>query len=181
MIKESNLVGSLILNEKYEELNYEIKNIIYYVEKFQVLGFYLGEISSEKLIKILPYTKMKNITDRGIIINSIDDMVNIDEISEMEYKLNDYKPIIGYEIYSNNNEIIGVVKDVLIQIKSGKILGFIMSEGIINDLVNGYSFLPISEDISFDEYKILLKEEIKLKIIPQQGGLKKILGIDKEK
>ncbi len=178
MIKETDLIGLPILKEDHEPLSYEIKDIIYCFKDFRILGLYLQQINSIKYTKILPYTKIKNITEEGILIYSINDIVDADEIAEIKDAINN-KSVIGYEIYSNTGEIIGVVKDALLQIRSGKILGFIMSEGLFDDLVNGYSFLPLVERINFYEYRIMLNNEEQLKILPQQGGLKKMLGIDR--
>lgn len=180
MIKESDLIGLPILRSDYEPLNYEIKDIIYSFKDFCILGIYLQQINSAKNTKILPFTKIKNIIEEGILVYSINDIVDIDQIPEIKEAINNNKTVIGYEIYSDKGEIIGVVKDALLQIRSGKILGFIMSEGLFDDLINGYSFLPLVEGINFDEYKIMLNNKEQLKILPQQGGLKKILGIDRE-
>jgi len=180
MIKETNLVRLPILNENYEPLEYEIINIVYSIENYHILGFNLNTLNSEKQKKVLLFKKVKDITEKGILIYSQNDIVNVDELNEMKDMFNNHKPVIGYEIYLNNDQIIGVVKDTLLQISSGRILGFIISEGVFDDLINGYSFLPLDEGIDLDEYKIILKDEEELKILPQVGGLKKMLGIDKE-
>lgn len=183
MIKESNLIGLPILSYNFEPLNYVVKEIIYCLVKFRVLALCVGSIDSEKHTQIILFQKIKDITEKGVLIYSTDDIVKTDEIPEFKNIIENYKPVTGYEIYlnnNNNNEIIGVVKDTLIQIKSGKILGFIMSEGLFDDLINGYSFLPISNEINLEEQKIILDNKKELKILPQQGGLKKMLGIDKQ-
>ncbi len=180
MIKETILTKLPILNKDYEVLNYKVEDIVYCFKEFKVLGLYLQNIDSTKRKKIIPYFKIKNITEEGIIINSLYDIVNIEANLEIKHAIDNYKPMIGYEIYSEKNEIIGIVRDPLIRIQNGKVLGLIISEGIFDDLINGYSFLPLVKDFNFEEYKIMLTDKEELKILSQQGGLKKILGIYKE-
>lgn len=180
MIKESNLIRLPILNENYEPIEYQVQSPIYSLKDFYVLGLYLEKINSIKNRKILSYKNIKGIREEGIIISSMDDIEDIDDNEEIKETLEKNKPIIGYEIYSNNDEIVGIVKDVLIQIHGGKILGFILSEGIFDDLINGYSFLPLVEGIDFNEFKIKIDDKEIVNILPQQGGLKKMLGIYRE-
>lgn len=176
MIKESKLIGMEVLNKRYSVLNYEIVKIIYCLREFKIIGFCVKNPKSEKWNEFLFFEKIKDITDKGIVISSIEDILNIEVCEDINEILKSYKEIIGYEIYAND-KIFGIVKDVLIQIKSGKILGFIVSEGVFDDLIHGYSFLPIVEDITLEECKILLEESVHM--IQQEGGFKKILGIDK--
>lgn len=178
MIRERDLIGLPILKNNYELSNYEVKDIFYSLENLYIFGLSLQPLNATKNTSFVAYNKIKTITNDGILLWSLNDILDVNQISEIEDITKTYRSLIGYEIYSHNGDIIGVVKDILIQIKSGKILGLIISEGLIDDLINGYSFLPLLEDIEFDQYKIILKNNKILEILPQQGGLKKMLGID---
>lgn len=176
MIKESKLIGMTLLDKRYGALNYEIVQTIYCLREFKIIGFCVKNPKSEKWNEFLFFEKVKDITNEGVVISSVEDILNIEDCEDIHELLKSYKKIIGYEIYANN-KIFGIVKDVLIQIKSGKILGLIVSEGVFDDLIHGYSFLPIIEEIILEECTILLEESVHM--IQQEGGFKKILGIDK--
>lgn len=180
MIKETDLIKLPILNKEYERVNYDIENVIYSFKNFKLLGLYLQNKNLSKDKKVIPYTKIKNVIEEGVIVSSSSDIIDLESISKIKDAIDNYRPIIGYEIYSNKSEILGIVKDVLLQIKTGRVIGLIMSEGIFDDLANGYSFLPLVKDFNFEEYKIILKDNENLEILHQQGGLKKMLGIYKE-
>jgi len=90
MIKESNLMRLPILNENYEPINYQIRKIIYCLKDFCILGFYLEKINSIKNVKVLPFQNIKGITEEGVLINSLHDIAEIDEIPKIKEAIVEY-------------------------------------------------------------------------------------------
>jgi len=64
------------------------------------------------------------------------------------------------EIKNENGECIGFVKDIVINRDDGKIDGFIITEGLFEDLINGRNYLPLLDNIVIDEKGIYIISNI---------------------
>ncbi|SES72177.1 Uncharacterized protein YrrD, contains PRC-barrel domain [Natronincola peptidivorans] len=180
MIKRSELIGLGISNEKSILQNHYIKDIIYGKKKLKVLGLIVGVYGfSNKHHKVIPYHKIRNISDEGIKILSEKDMITPHQIPEIEEALQRPVKVIDFSIYDYENNLIGIIKDTIIEIKSGKVLALVISEGVLDDIIKGYSVLPIDYSSQFHEDHLRVNKEMIKSISPQGGGLQKLLGIDK--
>lgn len=180
MIKHSELIDLSVVKERKKLAeSYRTNNVIYSRKGFKALGIV---IRPEELLpetyRIIPFKKIKDITSEEIAISSDNDILLPYQIPEVYEAFSNPIKIIGFDIYNHNNNLIGVIKDIILQKSTGKIIAFIISEGIIDDLVEGYSILPVINYINFQEDHILISENQLSTISSQGGGLKKILGIE---
>jgi len=64
------------------------------------------------------------------------------------------------EIINENGECIGFVRDIVINRDDGKIDGFIITEGLFEDLLKGRNYLPLLDNITIDEKAINVTSNI---------------------
>ncbi|MCC5911495.1 MAG: PRC-barrel domain-containing protein [Clostridiaceae bacterium] len=115
---------------------------------------------------------------KGVIASSENDILQPHQVPEIKKVFLKPIKIIGFHIYDYHGDLIGIIKDTLIQKKTGKIIAFVISEGVFDDLIRGYSILPLVNDINYQGEKITIGDKDIPSILPQGGGLKKLLGID---
>ncbi len=181
MKKGSEFTGVSILNINCELLNYYVCDLIYCTKKLKVLGFLVQKHLKSKEKKVVLYRKIKEINDNGIVVSSSKDILLPKQLPEIESALNSTSKIIGFEIYGINGDLVGIVKDTVIDAKNGKINGLIISEGVLTDLIKGYSVIPISNKMDFEKENIIIdNNQFQEAILYQQGGLKKMFGIEQE-
>lgn len=113
-------------------------------------------------------------------ILSIRDCVMIRESRKLEktrkntnYKKHrDSKPrVFGNRVVTGEGERIGYIEDVIIDEESFSIEGYVLTDGIIEDILNGKSILPYDEHMIFGEDAVIVKDSILLK---NEISLKKI-------
>ncbi len=68
--------------------------------------------------------------------------------------------LLDKEIRNEDDECIGFVRDVVIDRESGKVEGFIITEGIIEDLLRGRNYIPLLDTISIDDTCIYIPSNI---------------------
>ncbi|MCX7842403.1 MAG: PRC-barrel domain-containing protein [Clostridia bacterium] len=80
--------------------------------------------------------------------------------------------LLGLRIVSKAGEDIGIVKDVLFESKTGDIEGLVISDGLIQDILEGRNILPLFGKAEFSEEYILVDNEALEEMHKKGGGLK---------
>jgi len=184
MKKESELLETAILDKNESSLNYFVKNVVICRKKLKVLAFSLEKAEKSKHELLVLFKKIKRITKEGIVIQSINDIVKLSQMPSIEKDFKKNKSLIGFDVFTYKKEIVGVVKDTIINEKNGKLIAFCMSGGVVDDLVEGYSIIPLIYTINRIDFKnenIIIEKGIEKPALLHQGGLKNLLGISKEK
>ncbi|GAB6087920.1 PRC-barrel domain-containing protein [Alkaliphilus crotonatoxidans] len=171
------LIGLPILNEEIEA-QYLIKEPIYFTSPLKLWGFLIQGAEGGKKKWAVNINHIKKITKDGIWIQHRDDIINVKGYPEILAACNNNHGIIGYDIRDQYGELVGLVKDTIIDEENGVIKAFIISQGIISDLSEGYSILPLVPEIKLEDSYVQIEaftlEEL---LLNQEGGLKKMLGI----
>jgi len=180
MIRHSELIGLSVTQEgKGSMEGYKTDNIIYSRNSLTALALMVKY--KEKLIKrfeIILFDNIKSINNNELVITSKYHILSPYEIPEIYAAFNDPIKIIGFHIYNEKNDLIGIIKDIIIQKNTGKILAFIIGNGLIDDLIEGYSILPVVDYIDIKNDHILVDDIQLNQIMSPKGGLKKLLGIE---
>jgi len=87
--------------------------------------------------------------------NDLDDKMERNISSEKEGS-----KLFNKEIIDENEECIGYVRDIVINKDNGKIEGFIITEGIFEDLIKGRNYLPLLDDTIIDDKAISIRSNI---------------------
>ncbi|MBM7613940.1 PRC-barrel domain-containing protein [Alkaliphilus hydrothermalis] len=179
MKKGSEFIGSPIIKANNELLDFYVQEPIYCTSKSRVLGLLVQQHLKSKEKFVIQYKKIKDFNSNGIVIQHESEILSPHQVPEIEAALNRTTAIIGFEIYGVSGDLVGVVKDTLIDLKSGKIVDLIISEGVLTDLMQGYSIFPLSNSIDFNQNNIIVDyNQFQNGILYHQGGLKKMLGIE---
>lgn len=70
------------------------------------------------------------------------------------------KKFIDKQIKSKDNECIGYVKDVVINKENGVVDGFIITEGLFEDLIKGRNYLPLLDYIEINDNYIYIPNDV---------------------
>lgn len=87
----------------------------------------------------------------------------------------------GMKVFTRSGSDLGTVKDVLFDYKTGMIEGVEVSDGLLQDLVQGRSLLPLFGKVEFGEDSILVDREAIEEMTGTGGGLKNYLLQNEER
>jgi len=175
--KGSEFIGLPVINKKDGNRIALIKDIIYSKKKFRVLAFLVNERTFFKDAKVI---KFKNIDAFGKDALMVKNKLVIEEagsIPEIEKYLKDKNKVIDEEVLTEDGESLGLIQDTIIEEDKGKILGFILTDGIIEDIKEGRNVLPYIKGISFGEDKLIISNNIKEQFDKNKKDFKKLLGL----
>ena len=99
--------------------------------------------------------------------------VNIDKLIIGE----DIK-IIEKSVLKEDGELIGYVKDVIINPLNGIVIGFIITEGIFEEILKGRSFIPNMGSINVGGENIIINDTIMNQIVKNKEYYKKLLELE---
>lgn len=143
MIRYKELLTLRIINQEDNELVGKIVDLLYSDDYRRVTNLIVKNNNLIKNKNKIAYNDI-NYDDNN------DQILILDEGKILEYEIDkglgqEFK-FIDKEIRTQNDECIGYVKDILINIDSGSIEGFIITEGIVEDLIKGRNYLPLFDN-----------------------------------
>ncbi|NMB27036.1 MAG: hypothetical protein GX987_03145 [Tissierellia bacterium] len=128
----------VIYSDDYKKIAYlVIKNNNLIKNKFPISYEDIGFLNDDQVL----YLKSGKVLQNGLEVNIKEEFNYIDK-----------------EIRLENEECIGYVKDVLINKENGFIEGFIITEGIFEDLLKGRNYMPFLENTIIKEERIYIPD-----------------------
>lgn len=142
MIRYKQLVTLKVVDKETEEPIGKILDVIYSDDYKKITYLVLKNNNLIKNKIPISYEDIGFLND--------DQVLYLKNGKTLEYELEvDIKEEFKYEdkeIRLENEECIGYVKDVLINKENGSIEGFIITEGVFEDLLKGRNYMPLFEN-----------------------------------
>lgn len=176
MRKVSELIGLPVVNKKSGSKIATIKEVIYSKKKYRVMGFLVSEGNFFRGAKIIQFNNIDSIGKDALVIKNENVIKKCSILPELNQLVNE-KKIIEEEILTEEGESLGHVKDILIDEEKGKIIGFILTDGLIQDIKEGRNVLPYNTGIVFGESSIIVSSEIKNLFDKYKEDYKKLLEL----
>ncbi|OGO77106.1 MAG: hypothetical protein A2Y23_13670 [Clostridiales bacterium GWB2_37_7] len=147
MFRISDLIDLPILTLMQENsLRINVKSILLDGFNNRIAAIICKEGTLKKSYKIIPYEKIIAIDTNGIIIS---DLHCIEKLRDKE--INEFLQlgaVINKIVKSSNGDLYGILTDIYINLLNGKITAYELSEGYLDDLVNGRRIINISENLN---------------------------------
>lgn len=94
---------------------------------------------------VIPLGAVRGINPEAVTVESLDAPSSATEGSwPQEGRVNGPR-LIGMPVITDSGKVLGKVEDVVFDAQSGRLSGFELSDGLIQDLVAGRTFLPIPD------------------------------------
>ncbi len=178
MLSCLDIIGKQIINCRNQTTSYNVADILFQRRELKVIALRLNTTKKSKTTLFLPLRKIIDVNERGVIIQQVGDIVKLEEAPSLAKTFKEFRSIIGFEVYSATQDLLGIVKNYKFDLRTGEIMSFVISEGFFTDITSGYSLLPPITSIDYGKKAIVMAEGEELLISSSTGGLKKLLGID---
>lgn len=175
MKREKDVISLPIMDKTQGNKVATVRDVIYSRKKFRILGFLVAEGSLFAHRKIIKFKNIESIGNDAIIIKSNRVLEDLHVIPEIEQLLKEKRRIIGEEVLTDNGDSIGIVYDTVFDENTGKVLGFILTDGIFQDLKEGRNVLPYIKGITFGDNALIVPNEITNQFEKNKDIFKKLL------
>lgn len=151
--KSTDLLNLPVLNLTSGSQLAKVKDIILNADDDSLIGFLIDDD------KYLPFETIKTPVHDTLIIES-EDLKEILKTIKVPLTSPFFLPeyIIGTQIVTEKGKSIGKVDEILIDMEKGKITGYIVSDGLLKDLVAGRSTITIPQVVTYGEDAVVIKE-----------------------
>lgn len=137
----------------------EVKDLIYDHTKNQVIGYLIEPGGWLRDGKGFLHIDLVRRDEDCLIINDesvVRKLSTIPELKEIKESQNDLR---GLRVEQENGHILGVIQDLVVDGETGEILGYEVSDGFIQDLLDGRVTISI-RNISIDENKVITSQDV---------------------
>lgn len=176
MIKYKKLIGMKVLDDGNKETIGEVYDAILSkrLDSLTSIAIKNGKLIKEK--NILPLNKIISFKKDIIMANS-NSIIKFEDLEDEEYILAEKIKFIDKVVYTENGECLGMVKDLLFDFNDGKLIGYIITEGLLEDISRGRSFIPNIGNIKINDDSLIFGENIKDIISKNKDYYKKLLEL----
>ncbi len=178
MLKVSDIIGFKIIcgdNRKFEG---EVKDAILDLNARKLIGLIIDYGSVIHHTRVIDFNNIYEISRNKVIIKFRKNISQLKSIDFNKRNIKKNESILGIEVIGEEENLFGFIQDVIFEEKSGNILGFILTNGIVDDIYNGVEILPIHGPIYFDKQRFVISKSSKKSILKNIGGLKKLLELE---
>jgi uncharacterized protein YrrD len=151
-----------------------VKDIVFSPAEREVKALLLERKGVDLKKKVVLLKEVLNIGGDAVILDNDGCVADMGR-SEYAKAFEDEGAILGRRIFSKTGEDMGVVKDVVFDWKTGRIEGLELSDGLLQDIMQGRRIMPLLGRVEFGEDNILVEREAVDEMLEATGGLKRRL------
>lgn len=177
MIRYTKLLKCSILDKNEGEELGKVADLVFSNDLHKITNII---VESGKLIKdkcLIPFETIVSVDDDKILVCK-DKCLNMEKLNIEKLIIGEDVNIIEKGVLKEDRELIGYVKDVIINPSNGILIGFIMTEGIFEEIFNGRSFIPNMENIQIGGENIVMNDMIMDQIVKNKEYYKKLLELE---
>ena len=125
----------------------------------QILGFIWKKRLLKKEFSIISLDDLSLITKDGIHIKSHKTSKEFEYNNRKFFGLSYIHDILNKIVLSNEGEVIGIIRDIFLDIEKGIYFGFEISEGYIDDIITGRKLIEVGAGYKIDSHALLLYDK----------------------
>lgn len=148
-----------------------VKDIIFSLENKTVKALLLEHKTIALGKKIIMKENLLSIGGGAVVIENDGCIADINRMAYLE-AFQDEGSLLGIKVFSKAGGELGVVKDVIFDEDTGKIEGFEISDGLIQDVMQGRKLLPLFGRVELGEEIAIVGSEAVEEMEGTGGGLR---------
>ncbi len=148
-----------------------VKDILFSSEEKQVKALLLEHKGFSVKKRVIFLNELLSLGGDAAVIDSDKCVSDMDRLS-FKNNFKDEGSLIGLKVYSKAGGEVGVVKDVIFDYCTGKIEGFEISDGLLEDVMHGRKLLPLFGKVELGKEFALVEKEAVDEMEDTGGGIK---------
>ncbi len=160
LINGLRLIGCPILSLHVGGAIAHVSDVIIDPNDLKIIGFRVsGSLVRGEVGDVLPVDSVREFSRVGMIVDSIDELVEGEEVIRIRDVLNLNFSLPGLKVVSKNKSKLGKVSDYIINSDSWSVYQLIVQRPIMKAFLDPELIVPRSEIIEVNDYQIIVKDE----------------------
>ncbi len=148
-----------------------VKDILFSPEEKQVKALLLERSGVSVRKRVVFLRELISLGDDAAIVDNAGCVSDMDRVSFKRY-FKDEGSLIGLKVFSKAGGEVGVVRDVIFDYRTGRIEGFEISDGLLQDVMHGRKLLPLFGKVELGKEFAVVEKEAVDEMEGTGGGLK---------
>lgn len=179
MIRSKKLIGAEIIESDSGKRLGSIKGVLFSPPEKKIKGFIMSCRLWYRGDSLVDIEHIKSISE-CIMVSDSNDFLIISKAADLKSAALFMNRIFGIKVVTESGERLGYIDDIIIDEKEFKIEGYVLTDGIVEDLLNGKSIISYDEDIVFGEDVAVVKNSKSFSVMKNDAWIKKVLNGQKE-
>lgn len=159
MRRGKQLIGLPILDLATGRRVSSVRSLLFDPEGGQLLALVLQKSNLLSEAKAVRVSQVHAIGTDAVILQPGEEPGSLSELlQEMPRAVSEEK-IAGRPVLTADGRMLGTLADLAIAEDSGRIMQFVLSDGLIQDLIGGYSTMPAPERVVYGEEHIIVPDD----------------------
>jgi uncharacterized protein YrrD len=122
----------------------EVREIIYQLTEQRIVAVLLEEGGWLKGAKLVNWEDLKHIGEDAVTVSGEEVILDSNSDSKLQQLCKNREGLKGYRLLTENGLELGSIEDILFNPSTGEIVGYELSQGVVQDLLDGRweAFLP---------------------------------------
>lgn len=120
-----------------------IRDVIIDLRENRVYALICRERFFRRYMETIAFRNVSAITQNSIAVIGRTDRLNVRELCMKQRRFQSYNLILGKLVIGTHGEILGVIRDLLIDIDTGMIKAYELSEGYLDDFLKGRQIISL--------------------------------------
>lgn len=160
LINGSRLIGCPILSLHVGGAIAHVLDVIIDPNNLKIIGFRVsGSLVRGEVGDVLPVDSIREFSRVGMIVDSIDELVDGEEVIRIRDVLNLNFSLPGLKVVSKSKSKLGKVSDYIVNSDSWSVYQLIVQRPIMKAFLDPELIIPRSEIIEVNDYQIIVKDE----------------------
>lgn len=147
------------------------------LENARIVGLIVDNGTIIHTIKIIEFNNIYCIKQDAVVAKFKKNIKKLKDFDSKKSLIKNNYHIIDKEVVEENGNLLGFVQDILFQKDGGNILGLVLTNGIIDDILRGVQILPVNSSMRLTDERLVVSSKVKNSILDNIGGLKNLLEL----
>ncbi|HEY5583580.1 MAG TPA: PRC-barrel domain-containing protein [Ruminiclostridium sp.] len=170
LIKYSDVLGLPIISANDGIKIGTLKDVAFQRDNKGVIAFILEKGSRAVKGNVILLRDVRSIGNDALIIDNPNCLLEYKRFKKT-CEMRENIQLRGFKIYTHSGEDIGIVQDIFFDYKTGKVEGVQVSDGLVQDILQGRNILPFFGKVEIGNDNILVENEAVEEMTSTGGGL----------
>jgi uncharacterized protein YrrD len=172
MYKGRDIIGKPVVSYDKGEKFDTVKDLIFYQDSNQLLGFLVKESGWLSSGRVLLLKEVQAIGPDAVITASQNAIANVSQIPAIRHILEHNNILKGTRILTMDGRDLGIMVDLYFDERTGEVEGYEVSGGLFADAYSGRSFVPAPQTLKIGRDVAFVPTQTAQLMEEQVGGIK---------